>query len=135
MAERQDNVRLTVSVDGRRLGVWEDRKGGAMDSSSTVYPRGGMGPRQVLGGRQEPAPVTLTRLVDDEARSYKKWLKATAGKGRAVVTEQELDDEQNALGDPEVWSGQVKMVSTSDRAADSAAAETIDMEVIVETIA
>lgn len=140
MANRTDNSRVTASVLVKGvtldLGTFEDRKGGASDSSSTVVNRGGMGPRQALGGKQEPAAVTVSRVLDSAALSYEKTLRQNVGRLPMTVKEQLLDDEGLDIpGALTVWSGKLKMVSTSDRDSEGNAAEMLDLEMIVESVA
>ena len=132
MPDRQDNALITVSVDGRSLGIFEDRSGGVSDSASSTYPLGGMGKRRALGGKPEVTNVTVTRIFDEAARGYIKWLRGRAGKGVMIVKEQPLDDEGLAIGDLETWTGLLKSVAVADRKADAGAAETFALEMVVE---
>jgi hypothetical protein len=91
-----------------------------------------MGPRISLGGNVMVGNVTVHRLYDADAQSRVKWLLGRVGKGRAVVTEQGLDVDGNATGDPLVWSGTLKRVTTPERSAeDSSTAATIELEISV----
>jgi hypothetical protein len=110
-----------------QLGVFEDRDGGDSDSTSTRYPRGGLGTNESLGGRPETSNVTVTRLFDEVARGYRKKLRACAGKVLLGVHEQPIDDEGNFEGDPETWIGKLKSVKVAPRKADSAAAQTLQL--------
>src|SRR4051812_19449880 len=125
---RQDQARITVSVDGVALGVFETRSGGETDSSESQYRLGGMGPRISLGGNVMVGNVTVKRLYDTDAQSRAKWLQGRVGRGRMVVTEQSLDVDGNSTGDPLVWSGVLKRVTTPDRDAESDTAATIELE-------
>lgn len=139
MANRIDNARVTatatlkgVQVD---LGTFEDRVGGASDSASTVVNRGGMGPREALGGKQEPAPVTIKRVYDGVAQGYEKALRAVAGRAPMSVTEVVLDDEGIEVGGTaKTWSGKLKHVTVTDRNSDSAGVAYIELEMIVESV-
>lgn len=141
MANRQDNALITAWVEGPlvasllgsspyQLGVFEDRTGGDSDSTSTRYPRGGMGVNEALGGRPETSEVTIMRLFDETARGYRKKLRQMAGKVTLGVNEQPIDDEGNFLGEPETWSGKLKSVKVSERKADSAAAATLELTMV-----
>lgn len=139
MANRTDNSRITasISVGGnvKQLGIFEERKGGDSDSASTVVNRGGMGPREAAGGKQEPENITIARVRDDEARSYEKELRAKAGRLKIQVTEQGLDDEGVDIpGDVTTWSGKLKKVGTSDRNEEGNAIEMLELEIVVETV-
>jgi hypothetical protein len=137
MSNRQDNALVTASVEwgpaGARqvlaLGVYEDRTGGDSDSTTTRYPRGGLGPNEALGGRQEVSTITISRLFDETARGYRKKLRGLTGKATIIINEQPIDDEQVPVGEPETWTGVLKAVKVSDRKADSAAAALLELEV------
>jgi hypothetical protein len=140
VGNRQDNARVTAEVqraDGSwlKLGVFEDRKGGASDSASVAYNLGAMGPRLALGGRQEPEAITITRLFDDEAAGYEKELRERAGKATVNITEVPLDDEGNAQpSGSRTWSGKLKKFHKLDYNAEANAAEQIELEVTVESV-
>jgi len=138
MANRAENARVTASVTiggvVLALGTFEDRTGGASDSSSTVINRGGMGAREALGGRPEPANVTIKRVYDTAAQGYEKTLRSHVGHTPMTVSEQPLDDEGQNVGPPTTWTGKLKMVNVSDRSSEGNAAEMLELEMVVETI-
>ena len=139
MANRTDNSRISASVtvggNVKKLGIFEDRKGGDSDSASVVVNRGGMGVREAAGGKPEPENITIARVRDDEARSYEKELRAGVGRMRIQVTEQGLDDEKVEIpGDLTTWSGKIKKVGTSDRTEEGNTIEMLEIEVVVETV-
>lgn len=129
MPYRQQQSRLTLTVDGVNLGVWEDKTGGDTDSNSAQYNLGGMGPRISLGGSQQVNNVVVTKLQDADIQARIKWLRSRAGRGAAVVIDQPVDDEGTAWGEPEVFSGVLKRVKSSDRSASSNNAATVDAEI------
>lgn len=128
---RQNQARVTVAVDGVVLGVWEDREGGDTDSSDTTYRLGGMGPRISLGGSVAVDNVIARCLFDDDRRSRAKWLLGRVGKGRFVLTEQPLDVEGAADGEPFVWRGTLKRVALPERGADSDDAAQLEVEATI----
>lgn len=132
MANRQNSYRLTVVVDGISLGVWDDKTGGDSDSNSVQYFLGGGGPRISLGGTQQVANVVLQRLEDDVIRARQKWLYGRSGKGKAQVTQQPLDDENNPTGDPVQWGGRMKRFKISDVQSQANAAAQCEMEIEVD---
>ncbi len=131
MPSRQQQARLTLAVDGVTLGVWDDMTGGDTDSNSLQYFLGGMGPRISLGGSQQVANVVLMKLQDVDVMSRAKWLTSRVGRGKAVVTQQALDDEGAALGEPFVWQGVLKRAKPADRNAQSNTAALFEVEVEV----
>lgn len=132
MPDRQENAIITASVDGRVLGVFEDRTGGISDSASTTYPLGGMGKRRALGGRAEVTNVIVVRIFDIQAQGYIGWLRGRAGKGVMIVKEQPCDDEGNPEGPLETWTGVLKSVHPNDRKSDGGAAAQLTLEMTVE---
>lgn len=140
VGNRQDTATVTASVqlaDGTwlRLGVFQDRKGGASDSASTTYSMGGSSnKRRALGGRPEPTTVTISRLFDDEAQAWEKLVRSRAGKAQMTVSEQPQDIEGNAIGDPLTWAGVLKNVHKLDYNAESTTAQTIELEMVTESI-
>lgn len=135
MAERQNNVRLTASLDGKQLGVMQGRKGGGTDSASTTYPMGGGGPRRPLGGEREEEPVSCTQIYDTVAQANEAWARSRCGRGQLVLKEQPLDDENNAIGEGRTWTGVLKKVVTSDRDSSSGGAQTITYEMTTGSVA
>jgi hypothetical protein len=138
VGSRQDNALVTAEVqkaDGTwlHLGTFEDRKGGDSDSASVVYNMGGMGVRRALGGRQEPAPITVSRLYDDAAAGVEEELRALCGGASMTITEEALDNEGNSTGKKLVWTGILKKAGKGDYNAEGNAAQTLDLEMIVET--
>lgn len=131
MPSRVNQARITVVVDGVSLGVFEKRTGGEADSSSTQYKLGGMGPRISLGGSPEVPNVIVAGLYNVDRQSRIKTLLGRAGKAGMSVTEQPLDDDGAAFGEPLVWSGTMKRVMPPERDAnsDDAAVLEIEMEV------
>jgi hypothetical protein len=138
MSNRQDNVYITASItDGEgnlSLGRWEDRSGGQSDSASTTYARAGIGGRTALGGRQEVANVVIKRLYDTEMQGVIARLRKGAGKAFMQITEQTTDDEGTVItGSPtETWRGILKSVHVLDRSTETAAAETLELEMVVD---
>lgn len=138
MANRQDNVYITASITDKAgllpLGRWEDRSGGQSDSASTTYAKAGLGGRKALGGRQEVANVIVKRLYDSDMQAVIARLRKGAGKATMQVTEQTTNDEGEVEpGSPtETWKGILKSVHVSDRSTETNAAETIDLEMVVD---
>jgi hypothetical protein len=136
MADRQDNVYISASITDRNgvlnLGRWEDRSGGQSDSASTTYAKAGMAGRAALGGRQEVANVVIKRLFDGEMQAVIDRLRAAAGHAKMQVTEQPTNDEGIAEGKLETWVGVLKSTHVGDRSTEAAAAEVLELEMVVE---
>lgn len=131
MPSRQQQSRVTLTVDGVNCGVWDDKTGGDTDSNSVQYFLGGGGPRVSLGGSQQVNNVVLQRLEDDEILGLAKWLTGRAGKGNAVCTQQKLDDEGNPIHDPFQWTGKLKRFKLADVQSQANAAAQCEAEIEV----
>ena len=128
MPYRENQGRVTVAVDGVSLGVVEDRTGGGQDSQETTYQMGGMGPRISLGGNVQVDNVVVRKLYDSAMMAQIKWLLGRVGKGTMVVTDQPLDDNGAAFGEPLVWTCRLKRVTPPERTADSTAGGRVELE-------
>lgn len=131
-ALRQQQARLTLTLDGVSLGVWDDRTGGDTDSNSTQYFLGGMGPRISLGGQQQVNNVIVQVLFTDAIQARSKWIVSRVGKGKLTVSEQPLDDDGNALGEPNVWTGRLKRAKVPERGANNNNAAQFEVELEVD---
>lgn len=128
MPSRQQQARITVSLDNVNLGVWDDKTGGETDTNSVQYQLGGMGPRISLGGTQQVTNVVLAKLYDDDIRSKRKFVIGRAGKGLGTITVQDLDDEGVAIGDPDVYQYRLKRAKPPDRNANNNTAAQFEIE-------
>lgn len=122
---RQDMASVTVTVtkgsETRKLGVFDKRGGGALDSEESKYRPGNMGDQVSLGGYRTVENVTVERLyVASRDQELIRWLWGAIGCSDAVVQEQDLDCNRNAWGQPKVWRGIVKAVTPTERDSDSA---------------
>jgi hypothetical protein len=131
MTWRQDTHRTTVSIDGTYLGAWESKTGGDSDSNTVQWQQAGMAGQVSLGGAPMTANLVLSRLEDAEILAVKKWLRSRAGKGVGTVTEQVLDDEGFAYGDPDVYVCLLKRAKGSDRNSNSNTAAEFEIELEV----
>jgi hypothetical protein len=61
---REDTVLVTVSVDDRDLGIFDQKTGGEIDSEESKYNPGGMVGEISLGGRRTIGNVTVERYYD-----------------------------------------------------------------------
>lgn len=130
MPARQEQYRVTASVDGQALGVFQSKSGGGGTSEETKTKEGGMTPEVALGGSQSIENVTVSRLyrADRDGAIY-HWLYSRRGKGAAVVSQQSLDDDGNPFGPPHVWSGVLMSVSSPEHDAESSDKSTFELEI------
>lgn len=126
---RQDQRRVTLTVDGVSYGVWDTKGGGTVDSEELKHRKGGMGAQRALGGPQTVENLTLAKLVEPEVWPEIRVLRGRVGKGDCTCTEQPLDDDGNAFGPPDVYTGKLKSVKSPDHDANSADAAMVELEI------
>jgi hypothetical protein len=115
---REDTLLVTVSVDGRDLGIFDQKSGGEIDSEEAKYNPGGMVGEISLGGRRTIGNVTVERYYD-ALRDHPLigWLANRAGAARASIGYSPRDAGGVVRGDPYTYSGTLKTVTPPD--ADS----------------
>jgi hypothetical protein len=118
VATREDTVLVTVSVDDRDLGIFDQKSGGEIDSEESKYNPGGMVGEISLGGRRTIGNVTCERYYD-ALRDHPLigWLATRVGGSRVKVGYVPKDAAGVTRGDPYTYSGTLKTVSPPD--ADS----------------
>lgn len=128
---REDMFEVSITVDGRDLGVWEKRSGGAGDSEDTKVRRGGLRGQASIGGPQTRENITAKKLFDlkADAVALYLWLDARRGKGDVTVNNQPLDRDGNSFGDGWTNTGILKQVTPPDVDADSNDAAYLEIEI------
>lgn len=126
-------ARVTATLDGVSLGVFEDRGEQEVTAPDTLYQLGGMGKQKALGGKATNGSITVTRIMDDVAKGQRKTIKGRVGKGRLVITEQPLTVDEVADGEPDVWSGLLTGYSDNGRSASGDDASQYTITCTVET--
>jgi hypothetical protein len=115
---REDTWRITATLDGDSLGVFDKKTGGKYSANGQTYKPGAMGPAISLGGVPTADAVVISRLYDiDRDGPLRAKLLAACGRGRLVVRQQALDINGAAAGSPTVFSGLLSDVQMPD--ADS----------------
>jgi hypothetical protein len=133
---RKDQHRVTVVVDGRKLGVWDVMTGGETDSDELKYRPGGMGPQISLGGVVTVGQLIVSRLYTLERdHPLVHWLLGRVGKGKAVVNKAILDPDGNAYGKPLVTKGTLKRVTPPEVDSNATGdAAVIEIEITPEGV-
>ncbi len=129
MASRQDQRRVTASLDGVYLGAWESRTGGDTDSNSVTWFQAAMGDQISLGGNRMVANVIVACLVTTEIKNRQKWIRSRVGKGFVTVVDQPVDDEGFPDGDADTWTGRLKRAKIGDSNRNTNAAQEFEMEI------
>jgi len=134
--QREDTAAIHVSImfpgdsSYTKMGIWDKRSGGELDSEEVKYHPGAMADQIQLGGRVVPGNNTLSRLFKgdrDQARLGQMF--AAVGKSKVKITEQPLDTDGNAYGNPIVWIGILKKVASPNRDSESNNPAMIEIEV------
>ena len=133
---RKDQHRVTVSIDGQRLGVFDVMTGGETDSDELKYRPGGMAPVISLGGVVTVGQLIVSRLYElNRDHTNVHWLLSRVGKGQAVVTKNVLDPNRNPFGKPLVTKGILKRVTPPEVDSNATGdAAVIEIEVTPEGV-
>lgn len=122
--------KVTWSLNGEGMGVWEDRSGGERDSEAFQHKAGALGKSLSLGGKATVGNITLSKLYTDvEHAKLQKMLNAVGG-GDTTVSQQPLSPDGAAWGRPIVWTGTLKRVTPPGTAAQSTDAAMIEVEIV-----
>jgi hypothetical protein len=126
---REDTWLVTVSLDGRDLGVWDTVSGGELDSDEAKYRPGGMAPEVSLGGTTTIGNLTVGRNLDS-LRDWPliKWLAGRVGKGRGTIGVTPLDIDGARAGDPLTYGGTLKTVTRPDIDSTGTDAAMLELE-------
>lgn len=126
---REDQFKVTLSIDGTDFGVWDKMTGGEKDSDESKYKPGGMAPEVSLGGSSTVNNITLSRLYElPRDHPLLPTLFAKVGKGIAVISKQPLDIEGAVFGKPTVYNAVLKQVTPPDHDSMSSDAAMIELE-------
>jgi len=128
---RQNQAAITLTVDGRDMGVWDKLSGGEIDSEETKYKPGAMAPHVSLGGAVEVGDVTVSRLyVLGRDTETIHWLISRVGKGDCVLARPALDPDGNVWGTPGlVYSGKLKTLTPPELDSESSDPALIELVV------
>ena len=129
----QSDYQVTVSVDGKPLGVWDTRSGG--DTDSDIGSKNTGEGRKLYHGRPNYADLTVSRDFERERdHELSRTLERRAGRAPMTVSEQPLDEDGNAWGKPKVWTGKLKSVNTGEYDADSGDPRTLELTMVTKDL-
>jgi len=126
---REDTWLITCSVDGRDLGVFDTASGGEIDSEEAKYRPGGMAAEISLGGSRTIGNLTIGRYLDT-LRDWPaiKWLANRTGSGRGSIGITPLTLNGERAGEPLVYGGTLKTVTTPDIDSTGTDAAILELE-------
>jgi len=112
---REDTHNVSVAVDGRDLGLFDQKSGGELDSEENLYSPGGMLGQISIGGQQTIGNVTVERYYDAlRDHPLMAWLASRRGWGRVSIGVTPRDPQGVVRGDPIVYSGTLKTVTPAE---------------------
>jgi hypothetical protein len=131
-ATTESHGRITVSVDGEDLGVFDTMSEPSSSAEIESRAPGGSNVRRaVYGGPREDEAVTVTReFVPERDHAVVRRLRPEIGFADATVREQPLDGRRLPFGTPSIYAGGLLQdVQTSGYDNDSASPRTISLVV------
>jgi hypothetical protein len=133
---REDTHNVTCSVDGRDLGIFDQKTGGEIDSEEQKYNPGGMVGEISLGGRRTIGNVTIERYYDAlRDHPLVPWLANRVGAARGVIGVTPRDAYGVVQGDPITYGGTLKTVSPPDIDSTGTDAAKISLEFTIDSFA
>ena len=126
---REDQARLTVTVDGVSLGVCHAKDGGDTEADSNPFKPGGMAPQVNLGGPAKVSDIKLTLPWTEALHAQRQCLRSRVGKGAVGITEQVLDADGNPFGAVDQRTGILNGVSEPPYDAKSGDPRLIELTV------
>ena len=111
---------ITVTANGKSLGIFDSRSGGESTVAINQYYAGGRQTADLDAGRPTTGDVTVARRFDAKRdNEVETDLRANIHRTEIVVTEQLLDDDGVAFLKPRVWTGKLNSVDTGGSDSNS----------------
>lgn len=126
---REDQARLTLSIDGVSLGVCHAKDGGDTEADANPFKPGGMAPQVNLGGPAKVSDIKLTLPWTETLDGRRQWLRSRVGRGAAVIVEQPLDADGNPFGAVDTRTGVLNAVTEPPYDAKSGDPRLIELTV------
>lgn len=118
----EQDILVTVAVNGTSLGVFDSSSGGTADAPSVQHRAGGQVSRTSYATQPNYSAITVSR-INQYTRDWEliRQLKPLAGKVPMSVTLQPLDATRNPYGSAQVATGLLLTVKepTSDSTSDA----------------
>lgn len=132
----QQQALVTVTVDGRPLGVFDTLSGGDVTSDVTKRRPGGSTVQRSYGSLPEYDDVTVSRVLERERdHELVRTLRGRIGRARATVSEQPLDDDGLPWGKPVTYSGRLAGIVAGEVDSDSADVRMFELTFSVSEVA
>jgi hypothetical protein len=132
----QQQALVTVTVDGRPLGVFDTRTGGDVTADVPKRRAGGQLALRSYGALPDYDDVTVSRVYERE-RDHEliRHLRTRVGRARCVVSEQPLDDYNAPWGKPVTYLGRLGPITTGEVDSDTGDVRMWELTVVVESVA
>lgn len=109
---------ITVVVNGQSLGTFDTYSGGDPAAKGNKHRAGGMGPETSYASLPSWNNITVGRVYQwDRDWELERSLVPLSGRVPFSMTEQPLDPDGNAYGNPKTWTG--RFLSVNPGKADS----------------
>jgi hypothetical protein len=127
---RQDQFKITATIDGEDAGPFTEMKGGESEADSSKIREGGGEDEIPLGGPKSVSDITLTHTYrpDRDSLLLTRWHGRT-GLAAVVIKKQPLDDDLNAFGQPRVYTGILQKTGDPETNANANDTATFDLEI------
>ncbi|HVQ60378.1 MAG TPA: hypothetical protein VMS60_15870 [Solirubrobacterales bacterium] len=131
--QRQDQAEIHVVVDGKPTPfVFKKKDGGKFGSEGSKTFPGGMRPQKAHGGPAVVEDVSFeAEFVPARDHAEIQRMKQRRGKGKAKANEIILDEDGNAWGQGDDWSGILSGIDTGSY--DSSSSEPKSFTIEIET--
>lgn len=136
MPQTQQMALITVSVDGKSLGVFDTKSGGETTAEPTKRRSGGMGVQKSYAALPDHGDVTVSRDYElSRDHELVRRLRKRVGRARVVISERPLDENGAPWGKPVVYTGRLTGISPSEVDSDSADAAMFELTAQIVTVA
>jgi hypothetical protein len=128
--------RITAWVEGygNIPDAFATRTGGNADSEEAKHRAAGGEKEKALGGLQTVENPTISRkFVPERDGPLVRALRPLRGRRQMSITDQPLDRDDNAVGQPDVYTGVFKAVNPSDADANSSDVAMFELELSTDS--
>jgi hypothetical protein len=126
---------ITVTVDGKQLGIFDKKTGGDSMAKGNKHRPGGMGQERSYVSLITYSDLKVTRVYE-RTRDH-ELVRTLIGKGgivNASVTEQPLDQNGAAFGTPIIYTGRFLGLNPGDADSTSESVRMFELDVEVTSI-
>jgi hypothetical protein len=116
------------------LGIFDKRTGGDVQATAAKHRPGGWVSEKSYASLPTYTDVVINRVYErDRDHEMLRTLDNRAGRSMITVTEQPLDPDGHAWGNPITWRGRLLQIKHGDYDSTSAAVRQFEVHVSIET--